>query len=79
MQNVLPLEILNDAQLLLHNLAKLVHIHRETIGTTVAETKGLDNVTMPLFILISTNDRLYPVIITPAFVFASANRRAALP
>jgi len=52
MQNVLPLEILNDAQFLLHNLAKLVHIHRERIGTTVAETKGLDNVTMPLFILL---------------------------
>ena len=52
MQNVLPLEILNDAQFLLHNLAKLVHIHRERIGTTVAETKGLDNVTMPIFILL---------------------------
>jgi len=73
----------NDAKFLLHNLAKLVHIHHQTIGTTVAETKGLDNVTLLVFIArasgISTNKRLYPVIITPMFVFPSANRRAALP
>jgi len=46
MQKVLPLEILNDAQFLLHDLAKLVPIHHQTIGTMVAETKGLDNVTL---------------------------------